>query len=299
MSSGTAVYRGMTQEELNRQYDQRTLVPDFATLFAQWRTASAAAAERIGQPLRLDYGEDPQHYLDVYAAKGQVRGLHVHYHGGAWKALGSSDCWWLAEPWIEAGYHFAAANFSLVPDRRLESVVDEARVALETLPGQVASAGLTPGGGEYVISGHSSGAHLAALAMLAGNELALHVAPERCCVILASGIYDLEPVQLSSRNSYLGLTPEEALSFSPIRHLRPSAARVVVVWSRNELGEFQRQSRELADALTRLGMAVAARPSEAATHFETWGEILPGLLDAPTCDQPATERGAARPGPPR
>ena len=44
-----------------------------------------------------------------------------------------------------------------------------------------------------------------------------------------SGMFDLEPVQLSWRNSYLNLTRDEALRLSPIRRIRDYARMPMVV----------------------------------------------------------------------
>jgi hypothetical protein len=54
-----------------------------------------------------------------------------------------------------------------------------------------------------------------------------------------SGMYDLHPVLLSSRSSYLHLTPEEIVEFSPIRHLDQITCPVAVVSADEDSPEFQ------------------------------------------------------------
>ena len=263
------VFRGMTRAELDRQYDQRTLVPQMALLFEDWLQRSDAVVSRHGVPLRIPYGPERSQGIDLFKVP-DARGLHVHYHGGAWKALQSRHAWWLAEPWLKAGYCFAAVDFRLVPMVRLAEQVRDARLALS------AARDLMDPGLRLVVSGHSSGAHLAAMAVLA-PEAGLP-APRCDHLILASGIYDLTPVRLSGRNDYLRLDHADALSLSPeVRLAGTAGCPVSLIWSCDELAEFQRQSRSMADTLHRAGMPVDGLASSAANHFKTWDLITPDI----------------------
>lgn len=261
--------------ELQR-FDQRRLVPDLSAWVERWRAGGLAAAARLGEPARLDYGLTPAEYVDLFPAPG-ARGVHLHFHGGAWKALGSNDSWWLAGPWHDAGWHFATVNFGLVPEIGLGLQVRQCRTALRLLPELLQRAGQAPVE-RVVVSGHSSGAHLAAMVALTDDEEAPGAAPAVQAAVLASGLYDLRPVRLSARNDYLGLDQAAADSLSPMRRLAARLPSVTVLWSENELPEFQRQSADLVAALRTRGAAVTERRSGAATHFDTWDEILPGLL---------------------
>jgi arylformamidase len=272
-----AVFAGMTREELNSQYDQRTLVPDTGPLFDMWRQESEATASRVGAPRRLAYGDREDQFIDFFAARQPAKGVHIHYHGGAWRALESRDVWWLAEPWLAAGFHFAAVNFGLVPRVTIAEQARDAALALKRLPGLVADATPVPGA-ELVVSGHSSGAHLAAMAALTGLDHDRPLSWEPDHVILASGLYDLEPVQLSSRNAYLQLDRDAALRLSPVQHVRHVDARVCILWSRNELEEFRRQSWSMAAALRERHVELVAVQCDASTHFDTWARIVPDLL---------------------
>jgi len=270
MNGTRTVFRDLTREELDRQYDQRTLVPELGPLFAGWKERSAAFAARHGRPERLAYGSGAAEGIDLFEARGAV-GLHVHYHGGAWKALDSGHGWWLAEPWLAAGYSFAAVDFDLVPDVSLATQVAQATDAFRR------ASEACPTDGKVVVSGHSSGAHLAAMTVLAPRA---DQSVGRCdTLLLASGVYDLEPVRLSARNDYLHLDQKTAKSLSPVRRLLQAAqSEVQLLWARHELAEFRRQSREMARALREAGIAVTETEADVATHFDTWDLITPGLL---------------------
>lgn len=272
MSRANTVYRNLTREELDRQYDQRTLVPEFVSLFEQWRSRSADFVRRYGRPERHAYGTLPAQGIDLFRAPRPL-GLHVHFHGGAWKALDSEHAWWLAEPWLAAGYSFISVDFRLVPEVALAQQVADARQAL------LHARAIHSQGEELVVSGHSSGAHLAAMAVLASASNILIPACDH--LVLASGIYDLEPVRLSARNDYLKLDAAEAGALSPRWQIENADARLVtLMWARRELDEFRRQSRDMAEALETAGARVRSIETAAATHFDTWDLISPDLLIA-------------------
>jgi arylformamidase len=134
--------------------------------------------------------------------------------------------------------------------------------------------------GRLSVSGHSSGGHLAAMAALVVWEDGAALDPFIDGVIIASGSYDLEPVRLSARNSYLQLSAAEGRALSPIAHLKQNPPPCTVICSRRELPEFQRQSAEMAEALAARGR-VRRIESDVATHFDTWELITPDALAGP------------------
>jgi len=118
------------------------------------------------------------------------------------------------------------------------------------------------------VTGHSSGAHLAAVALTtdwASLGLPASLLKGGLCV---SGIYDLEPVMLSARRAYIVLDEAEVGLLSPLRHLDRLACPVAVAWGGRESPDFQRQGRALADALGARGLLAACVNDEAADHFE-------------------------------
>lgn len=273
MRPSEPAWRQMTQAELDSQYDHRTLVPDVGALTAAWIARSEAFALRHGRPARLDYGPSPVQGIDLFAAPDPV-GLHVHYHGGAWRALESRHAWWLAEPWLDAGFSFAAVDFRLVPETTLAGQVSDARAALR----QARHA--HPAGASLVVSGHSSGAHLAAMTALVPDDN--DAVPPCDALVLASGLYDLEPVRFSARNDYLALDDVAAAALSPARRFAtPVRPEVTILWAAAELDEFRRQSRDMAEILTGGGATVRSAETAAETHFHTWDMILPDVVLRP------------------
>src|SRR5204863_6285128 len=103
------------------------------------------------------------------------------------------------------------------------------------------------------VCGTSSGAHLSGVAATTDwTTYGLPAAPVRGYT-LCSGMYDLRGPRLSKRSSYVKFTDEVEQAFSPQRHIERVNAPIVVVYGSLETPEFQRQSRDFADALTRAG----------------------------------------------
>src|SRR5262249_45999480 len=93
-----------------------------------------------------------------------------------------------------------------------------------------------------------------------------------CC----SGLFDLKPVRLSFRSSYVKFTDEIEQALSPQRHLDRLNAPLVVAYGTLETPEFQRQSRDFAAAVKAAGKPVQLLVGEGYNHFE-----IPETLASP------------------
>ncbi len=246
------------QESLDRHYDQAAWCGDIAA----WRdryAADTATARAVLHPRVLSYGP---HDLDLYPARGPSRGTHLHIHGGAWRANTRGDAGFIAPALTAAGFDVAVPDFSLLPTRRLPDVVAELLACVAFLRGR----------GALHLSGHSSGAHLAAV--LATREAF-------ASVTLVSGLYDLEPVLLSARGAYVILSPEEAEDLSPIRHAARIAAPVRIAWGTAESPEFIRQSEAMADATGAERFALPGASHFAAPYAMAEGPLHDAMTRGP------------------
>ena len=119
------------------------------------------------------------------------------------------------------------------------------------------------------MSGSSSGGHLAGVILTTNwvrdYELSSDIVKGGVCI---SGMFDLKPVRLSWRNSYLQLTDEEEELLSPQRHIGNLNASVIIAYGTEETPEFQRQSRDFAAAVEVAGKTVTLLVAEGHNHFE-------------------------------
>ena len=73
---------------------------------------------------------------------------------------------------------------------------------------------------------------------------------------LCSGMYELAPVALSARRSYVTFDDATLAELSSQRHLERIAIPVIVAYGTEESPEFQRQGRDYAAALAAAGKNV-------------------------------------------
>jgi arylformamidase len=86
--------------------------------------------------------------------------------------------------------------------------------------------------------------------------------------VLISGMYDLVPVSLSARSDYVKFDERTLDELSTMRHLERIQAPVTVVYGTLETPEFQRQSREFAEALKQARKPVQLIVAQGYNHFE-------------------------------
>jgi arylformamidase len=135
--------------------------------------------------------------------------------------------------------------------------------------------------------GHSSGAHLVACTLLTDWQKTYQLPPNVIrSATCTSGIYDLHPVRLSSRNGYLNLSDEIENSLSPERHTQKITVPLTVAYGTKESPEFIRQAKSFAHAVN-----AHRPPSNAAQLLELEGLNHFEVLDNVT--QSTNKLGAA------
>jgi arylformamidase len=108
-----------------------------------------------------------------------------------------------------------------------------------------------------------------------------------------SGMYDLAPVRLSHRNSYVSFTDEMVEALSPQRHIDRLRAPLLVAYGTYETPEFQRQARDFAAAVRSAGKPVELLVGDNYSHMELPETLCNpyGLLGSAVLEQ----MGLARP----
>jgi len=264
--SAPKVWLDYDQAELDRQYDQRSIVPDGDDYKAGDAKASAVARAELTCRLDVSYGDGEDELIDLFPARRPGAPILVFLHGGAWTRGKKSNESFLAPGLVAAGAAVAMVEFTLCPKGSLDNMVRQCRRALAWVHAHARD--LNGDAGRIVIAGHSSGSHLAAMMLVtdwAAEGLPADVL--KGCVI-TSGIYDLEPVRRSYRNAYVFLDDAGVERLSPIRNLKPGLPPVRLYFGGMELAEFRRQGREFAGALEAAGIDVRAEDLPGLNHFE-------------------------------
>jgi arylformamidase len=190
-------------------------------------------------------------------------------HGGAWRGGDAKNYAYPAEMFVRAGAHYIVLDFAWVQnvDGNLLTVVDQVRRAVAWCYRNAPSFG--GDAGRLYVAGHSSGAHLAGVLAITDwrRDFGLPADAVKGYVLI-SGMYDLQPVRLSSRSSYVKFTDEMVQTLSAIRHVEALNAPLYLACGTFETPEFQRQSREFAEAVRQAGKPVLFDVADGYNHFE-------------------------------
>jgi arylformamidase len=232
---GPKVFRDYDQFELDAAYDQDYYEPLQSQVHARLKSSSNAVRERLGDPQRVSYGPTNVEMLDIYRTTQRKAAIFVFMHGGIWLQGSARDCGYAAEMFMNAGAHFIALDFVSVDkaDGDLGVMVAQVRRAIAWVHKNTASFDGDPE--RLYIGGHSSGGHLCGVALLTDwqGEFGLPADTVKGGLCM-SGLFDMEPVRLSWRRSYIKFTDAMEDAMSTQRHLDKLNAPVVVPTARSK-----------------------------------------------------------------
>jgi arylformamidase len=260
-------WRDYSQDELDAQYNQNSLVPDTSSFKQRKIEESAAARAALDCTLDVPYGPTKAEVLDIFPAPRAGAPINIFIHGGAWKNGHKDEVSFPAPVFHNAGANFIVVNFNLVPDVMLEELVRQCRAAIAWVYRNADSFG---GDRDRIfVSGHSSGGHVTGVMSITDWE-GVYGLPADLIKGAApiSGMFDLAPVIKSWRNSYLKLDEERAHALSAIHHIPEAKIHMVLGFGSRELTEFQRQSCDFAVAWRKAGQECRLIEVPDKNHFE-------------------------------
>ena len=268
LAKGPLVWRDMDQKALDDAYDQDVYAPNRPLIVIRRIAAAERARAVLGAPERIAYGPSEYEQLDIFRSSVPNAPINVFVHGGAWRRNKGPDYHALAEPLVRAGAHSVILDFINVEQANgdLMPMYEQVRRALAWTWRNADKFGGDRN--RLYISAHSSGSHLAACVLTDGwREESL---PEDFCkgALLLSGMYDLEPVPLSKRSSYVKFTDAMVEKLSSQRHLSGLHTPLILAYGTCETPEFQRQSKDFFAAVRALGIPAELIVGEAYNHFE-------------------------------
>ncbi len=234
---------------LDSMYNNRTLVPDYATYFDNWMQDSKAV--RQSRPCALDvaYGNAGGEKLDVFPTEAKNAPVIVFIHGGYWRSLDKSDHSFVAPAFTKSGACVVVVNYDLCPTVTIPEITMQMVRALAWVYRNIAQYGGNPK--RITVVGHSAGGHLAAM-MLAcvwkayAADLPADLVKNALSI---SGLYDLEPLRHAPNvKDSLKLTPAQVRKASPALLPAPRNRTLYSVAGGIESAEFLRHNQLIQQA---------------------------------------------------
>jgi arylformamidase len=266
---GARVFMDLDQIELDAAYDQSVYAPLMGQILKRYASSSNEMRARVGAPKRLAYGPTPVEALDLYPAKMPNAPIFVFIHGGAWRGGEAKDFGFPAELFVNASANYIALDFIAVgaASGDISVMADQVRRGIAWTYKNAASFGGDPN--QLYIGGHSSGGHLCGVALVTDWQkdfgLPADMVKGGLCM---SGMYDMKPVRLSKRSSYIKFTDAMEQVMSSQRQIDKLRTPIIVTYGTNETPEFQRQSRDFAAAVKAAGKPVELIQARNYNHFE-------------------------------
>jgi hypothetical protein len=260
--NGEPLYRGMTRAKLDRAYDNRGHVADFAASLAHWAEESAALYRRAEVHRDLRYGPAPRQRLDFFPARSAGRPTVFFIHGGYWQWCDKEDESFVARGPLAHDINVAVVEYTLCPEVSLDGMLAEIHAAVDWLTPRLPVLDADPE--QLIVAGSSAGAHLAA--MLAGRR-------DVKGSLLISGLYELEPIRLGRLNDVIGMDRDMAVRNSPVLQLPDKAGPVCFAVGEDELPEMIRQTRDYHERWTASTLPGWDLTVSGANHFTIMDEM--------------------------
>ncbi|XP_047689655.1 kynurenine formamidase isoform X1 [Prionailurus viverrinus] len=233
-------------------------------------TATKRARATRRNLLHVPYGDGEGENLDIYFPEqvSEASPFCVFFHGGYWQSGSKDTSAFMVNPLTAQGVAVVIVAYDIAPKGTLDQMVDQVTRSIVYIQKQY------PRNEGIYLCGHSAGAHLAAMMLLA--DWTKHaVTPNLRGFFLVSGIYDLEPIVFTSQNGPLLMTledarrngPQQLLEAAPTQPVDP-ACHVLVIVGQHDSPEFSRQSREFYQTLCRGGWNASFEELHDVDHFE-------------------------------
>jgi arylformamidase len=248
----------------------RDYVPEFDDIVAEIRKRSAATRANL-RMVEVAYDAEPGATLDLFfpTSPAPAAPVHMFVHGGYWRMFSKRDYSYLADTITEAGAIAAIVDYALMPVVRMEVLVKQVQRAKTWLLSNIAKHGGDPA--ELTISGHSAGAHLAAMCMTAPDTPSGVKA-----ALLLGGLYDLKPLQHSFLKAEIAITDEEVARFTPLTQTYDRNVTVTLLVGAHETPPFHSQAAAFEHHLKIQGLRSELHDLSEANHMSSVRDL--GLI---------------------
>jgi arylformamidase len=259
--------------DYSADYNNRAHVPEFPQIVAQWQKDGSAftrtMVEQGRAELDIRYGSTTRQYIDLYKGNGADAPLAMFIHGGYWKALSPKEHSHFARGLAERGVDVAVAGYDLAPQVSIAQITEQMQAAALFLWKRF--------GKRITVYGHSAGGHLTACMIGTDWKKLDASAPSDLVAVgsAVSGVFDLTKLVHTDMNVDFKLDDKSAHDGSPLFWPAPKGRVMDVIVGANELPEFVRLSKVMADSWGKAGVETRYEAVPGTHHFN----VVAGFTD--------------------
>jgi len=229
-------------------------------------TGRADARSSTKPSERISYGADSEQRVLFYSAPSPAANerrrappLAVYVHGGGWSKGEPEMVAKKPEWYAQHGWAFASIGYRMLPGAPVEEQARDVGRALVKLRAEAARLGFDPD--RILLTGHSAGAHLAALVSTDPQYTGSAFAAIKGTIPIDGACYDVV-AQMEQSGAFMrkrtyepafGTEPARQRALSPTTHAGGPDVRDWLLLYTTARDDAQLQSAALADALRRSG----------------------------------------------
>lgn len=239
----------------------------------------------------ISFGPQARQKLDIWVPTAPAKGprdVIVFFYGGRWNSGDRELYGFVGRALAARGYVVVLPDYRRVPEVRFPGFVEDGAAAVAWVQKNIPSYGGNPA--RIHLSGHSAGAHIAALLTLDPHWLRAVGAPAHSVRSFAglAGPYDFLPFTSDASRAAFGQMPDPKPS-QPITFARKDAPPMLLLTGSTDTTVKPRNSSALALAQSKLGARAHTLFYEGIGHSDIIMAIArPFRSKAPVIDDLAT-----------
>lgn len=253
------IYKQYDQTALDRQYNNRLQVPEYAVHLQRWEDMSRTAEKKFNRLHDIAYGDHERERLDIYPSSTKKSKTLVFIHGGYWHRLDKSLFQFVAEAFLPYGFTVVLITYPLAPSVPLDTIVASCKKAVQWVHANIQQ--YNGDQDELYVAGHSAGAHLAVMLV---TSFPAGMVKAVCAM---SGLFDLEPIRLSDINEILNLDEHAVSGNSPVDLIPACPCPMVIAVGADESDEFIAQSVALYSSWQKHNVPMELLRLPAINHY--------------------------------
>ena len=123
MSTTEFIYKGLSQESLDSEYNNLNKISNAVEIINLWEKRGEEACALLPCKLDIKYGPDDMQCMDIFPINKPMSPILTFIHGGYWSSRSKSIGRFLAPFYTAAGVNFISIGYRLCPAVQILSLI--------------------------------------------------------------------------------------------------------------------------------------------------------------------------------